>query len=167
MAPPSSRPKLSDIDPAALAGSVRSAFREHSANQAAAHARLADTIEALHAYAASGETLGKLDVSEYVQRLAHLWESCCGPEWLSLDKDVDSTSDLGAVILAALARDSIESRKPVTAVRLAALAGKHPRHINLLCREGRLATNKAGLISAASARSWLAELGVPGFGSKR
>lgn len=94
------------------------------------------------------------------------WERGLGGILDVLD-DVEPDRPLDVVLLAALARISIDRRHGVAQSALAALAGVSPRTIRHDLAEGRLYPEEDGRrgspVDWRSAERWLRERGVPGY----
>lgn len=176
MSPPTTRPRLSQVDPDALGQQTVAQMRDHLGRQAVAvgltvveagPADLAYTIADLARYARDGVALDA-PVQEYLVSLIPLWSAPLGhaPSPLEIEDEADPDEPLGLVIHAALAREAIEQGQPVTARQLGALAGVDAQHIRLLARDGEIDLD-AGRATAKEARRWLSGRGVAGFTGRR
>ena len=80
------------------------------------------------------------------------------------DVDLDPSSDLGIVLLAAQARIRLTRNETVPVRELACLANVDPDHVRLLARDGQIVKGEmalvAGGIASPIAREWLATRGV-------
>lgn len=184
MAPPSTRPRLSALDPDDVALEVALAVFHHTQELvqsllAPAYAGVADEphvealcrqthiyagVRRLAAYAMTG--MGGPDVLSSVEPLlARLSTSVCCDRAVgsrSFQDGVEHASVLNAIICAATARDLLAADETLDAEQLAALGSVSATHIRWLSRSGELAM-RDGLIAADEARRWLATRQVPGF----
>lgn len=187
MARPTTTLRLSDIDPAALSADITGEMARHIARLAAPLSPgLTVHVDGPHgdsgvglsaadlARYARGE--GGLDstVEDYAVELVPLLSSPLATgsalppvltRWLAGqvdadDLDPDSLEDrLALVLTAALGREALDHRQPVSVGQLATLAGVSPDHVRLLGRRGEVAV-EGGQVSAEEARRWLAGRGV-------
>lgn len=188
MARPTATLRLSDINPAALSAATTEAMAHHVARLAAPLSPgLTVHVDGPHGDSGVGMSAadlaryargeGGLDstVEDYAIELVPLLASPLAPvtgplppvltRWLSGQVDADdldpsSLEDrLALVLTAALGREALDHRQPVSVGQLATLAGVSPDHVRLLGRRGEVAI-EGGQVGAEEARRWLAGRGV-------
>lgn len=177
---PSSTPRLRDIDPAAFGAEIHDAVLGHIAhlairidvtwNAPQGHSSsLRWTAQLLAGYAQIG--LPATDwpdhgcASDALLDVCSALYSCAGePDFGlgELEGEVDATTPVGIVLLAAHARVRIATRQRVPVRELAALAGVDAHHVRLLGRKGELEVDDA-TVRAAECRRWLSGRGVKGL----
>lgn len=175
MAPPSTRPVLPRIDPAALAIETARTAVDHvlrlqmdlfGLEEASApdpqHTEIRRTVQRLAHYAVTGDALDA-PVAEYLISLIPLWSAAEGNgSDVDVGRDADPDTELGLVIVAALAREQLDTGiEPLTTAQLAALSGSSQRLVQQLVASGELAAED-GAVAPAEARRWLAARAVPG-----
>lgn len=167
---PTSRLRLRDLDPEALAREVTDAVLAHvlrlvdltepgRGSVPRLDRDLSRSVRCLAAYARDGTPLDA-PVGEYLVSMIPLYTSPMGEsEIADLSSEVDPETPLGLVLVAAIARDRIATgvEMVIHARELAVLAGLDVEHVRRLCRSGEIEQDAAG------ARRWLAARGVPGF----
>lgn len=180
MAPPTTKPRLAQIDPQAVARDVAQSVLDHighvqlqllgvehiSPQPEPEHTEIYRVVRTLAHYAVHG---GELDASvhEYLISLVPLYSAVIGEE-RDVDGmlDADPETDLGCVIAGALARERLALRRePLTTRDLAVLGGLAQDAVGLLIRRGELAGERAEggwRVSPKEARRWLRARGVDG-----
>jgi hypothetical protein len=164
MAPPTTKPRIQQIDPEALASAVEDEIVHHVerfiqplfpgvrvvlyTGTSLRNTAIGATVRALAKYAISGEME---DVGELVEEIASILGT---PFVASADRSADPTftrsalrgevdiddldssviAQLALVICAAVGREHIELGRPVSASQLAALAGTSTRQVQYLSR---------------------------------
>lgn len=184
MAPPTSKIKIRDIEPAALAREVEDDVLNHLQRLAfelepgilvtvkdsreGSFTHIGLSVLSLAAYARGTSGLDS-DVHEYMVTLLEVLSPPVGgaisatglDAAIQGDVDVDdllqNTRDrLALVTCAALGREAIELGQDVRPNWLAAFAGVTTAQVRLLARNGKLSRNKDTEITNKSARQWLA-----------
>jgi len=180
MAPPSDRPRLNAIDPAALALETAQRMRDHITSQLfhvtaigqniqfdvtdddLRQSEMYHAVRTLAGYARGDHGLDA-PVQEYLISLIPLWMAPIGQSDADgIAKDADPDTELGIVICAGVARELIEQGRAVSSAQLAALASLSQRAVQQLVKAEEIPSDKDG-VSAKDARRWLAARGVPGF----
>lgn len=190
MAPPTNRPRLSTIDPDALAIDIARAVADHIWQLGFALLRAPGDDVSGHGY--DDERLAASEVARSVRYLARhakdgtppadraplqehritlipLWQAPLG---VSEDPEeslvVDPETELGCVLRASAAREAIDDgRRSVTPGELAVLAGLDVRQVQQLVTCGEIDASREGReyrVAPEEARRWLAARGVAGFG---
>lgn len=164
MPPKPTHPRLDNIDPNELATDVRRAVNDHIEQQRISIVSLRSTVAALANYAQRG--LGATDWSSddrcenAIVEVAAALYSCAGDlgtigRVAGLPDDLDADDEIGVVLLAASARQSIALGQPVKSKELAALANLNYQRIRELIRAGELRELKAGNVGAFEAKRFL------------
>lgn len=180
MAPPSTKPKLSEISAEKLAYETVQKFADHLSMQfRALDSRIAyiknlpknsesplySEILVLTRYA-QGTGATTCPVQEHIRSLLPLWSSALGRCDVMADLLMESPStELGLVMAAACAREDICNGRAVSIPGLAILASVSPRLVYQLVSDGDLRA-KSGHVSARDALRWLALRRVTGFTTK-
>lgn len=187
MAPPSTRPRLAQIDPDALALDVTRVLIEHvratlwalygvgegpaldsRAEEVAASplAQVPDAVRQLARYARDGSELDA-PVHEYLVTLIPLWSAPIGDADVDGVGDADPGTELGCVIRGALARELVGTpRATLDTTDLAVLAGMSVASVGRLVDAGEIKGRRGDRgyqIAAKEALRWLAARGAPGF----
>jgi len=169
MPPKPTHPRLDNIDPRELATDVRRAVTDHIEQQRISLVSLRSTVADLANYAQRGLGATDWDNDERCQNaiieVAAALYSCAGDRGgdFALPDDLDADDEIGVVLLAASARQSIALGQPVKSKELAALAGLNYQRVRELVRAGELPELKAGNVSALQAKRFLSARKVAGF----
>lgn len=178
MAPPTDKPRLSQLVPEEVAAEVANLAIDHVASlttslltgdavrRAVKDARstpIYREVQRFACYAIEGSMLAGDSVWSHMVSLIPLYASICGTD-AGVDgiSDADPETPLGLIICAALARERLELGDAVSAVQLAALGGLSDRQVRQLIRDGEIAA-RDGRISAKTAKRFLRARRVPGF----
>ena len=183
MAPPSNKPKLSQVDPQALALETARRFRDHLQSQLfhvsplgvvrtididdddLVQSEIGLAVRTLAGFARGDHGIDA-PVQEYWVSLVPLWSSALGmADHEDVGANASPNTELGLVMAAAKAREEVLGGRPVNSTQLALLASLSPRAVQKLVADGEIAAGDDG-ISASTARRWLAARGVPGFVKK-
>lgn len=178
MAPPTTKPRLSQLDPDALAQEIEQRLIDHVVGlglqldpgvevrvrdrREGAFTQIGESVRSLARYARDGGTLDA-DVHEYLVSLIPLYAAPLGDAPTDVGEDADPSTPLGCAMIAALAREAIGEGRGISAVQIATLASCDAAHVRLLARQGELALAD-GEVAAREAKRWLSGRGVPGFG---
>ena len=161
MSRPTTRPRLSQIDPAAVGREVEQALVSSYAQARAAVLPAVAAAHALATYARDGVSPGR-SVGELLGEIAPLWRApmrgARAPE-----VEVDPLTGLGLAVLGALGREAIDEGYRIPLRGLAVLGGVHLEYLRQLGRRGDILVVD-GAVRARDARMWLASRGVAGYG---
>lgn len=188
MAPPTTKPRLQQIDGPALAEEVvRSLVDRIQSTALQLGPGIEVRITGLEEIRAGTLYHEVLDLVAWVQRGAgerdevhdtclSVATACWPPPFEGADptpaevySEADPETRMGLLIVAAFARERIARGFGVTPRDVAALAGVDQAHVRLLIRQGELEAEKGDdgiTIAAETARRWLAGREVPGFEGK-
>ena len=171
MAPPSSLPRLTDLDIRQIERQIVEAMASHLEFcskelapwkvriESAKTCHLAQKLHALHAWALRAE--GQAETMH--QAAIDVFDALYSRAWANSGKDLDRlkpTDALSTLLVAARARGLIANGKSIGSLELATLASVSERHVRLLIQRRKIKT-KQRLISAADAQAWLAARANP------
>lgn len=178
MAPPSNKPRLSQLVPEQVAEDTAHRALEHVCNLTMSllsptaelrgsmkprETQIFETVRSLAHYAIHGRGLDA-DVHEYLVSLIPLYTSVAGGD-ASVDgisDEADPETPLGLVICAALARERIDSNGSLHAVDIAALADLSATQVRLLMRTGEIPARE-NTVTAKNAKRFLQARRVAGI----
>ena len=190
MAPPTDKPRLSQLDPREVAEHATALLGEHVVRlmfhldpsivwqrPSAESSSIGFTAALLTEYARTGRDPEESDDApgaklavDRVQDLCTALYSMAGRpgtfEVPDLTQAVDGdepTDPVAVVLVAAWARIGLQEGRAVTKRELAVLASMSAGQVRTLVRSGEIRADGA-MVPAAEARRWLASRGVPGFG---
>lgn len=155
---PSKTPRLSTIDPSAVATQAARATAARDQLPLPEDPMVTDLarrVASLARYAQGGDA-----EAETKDALESVGATLYGGPWARV---TEPSSALGVVVLAARARWKLAQAAPVQVAELAALAGLDPSHVRRLLRDGRVRRSRRGgvgrgaAIVAASATKLLAD----------
>jgi hypothetical protein len=172
MAPPTTAPRLRDLDPSAVALAIAQQALDHVVNLTMRlisvhtipqlpepeHTEIYRVVRTLTGYARGDHALDS-SVHEYLISLIPLWQAPVGEVDVDLlAEDADLHTELGLVIRAALAREKFTKGQPLTTADLAALGGMAQPAVALLLRRGEIRGERSDYgwtVRAKEARRWL------------
>lgn len=172
MAPPTTAPRLRDLDPTVVARQVAQQVLDHivslSMQLVSVHhipqlpepeqTEIYRVVRVLAGYARGDHALDA-SVHEYLISLIPLWQAPLGEVDVDLlAEEVDPRTDLGLVIRAALARERLAEGKTLRTGDLAALGGMAQPAVALLLRQGEIRGERGEdgwAVRANEARRWL------------
>lgn len=182
MAPPTTKPQLPRIDPAALALETARTAIDHlarlqmgllgidhlSSSPEPPRTEIYGTVLRLAHYAVTGEQLDA-PVAEYLISLIPLYSAALGEGTADVDglvADADPETELGLVIAAAQAREQLDQGVVHLSLgQLATLSGLSRRQLQQLASSGEIVADE-GSVAPSEARRWLAARAVPGVAAK-
>jgi hypothetical protein len=177
MAPPTTAPRLRDLDPRAVALSVAQQALDHIVNLSMQlisvhtipqlsepeYTEIYRVVRVLCGYARGDHALDS-SVHEYLISLIPLWQAPVGEVDVDLlAEETDLHTELGLVIRGALAREKLAGSHALNTADLAALGGMAQPAVALLLRQGEIRgerSDEGWRVRAKEARRWLSARGA-------